>query len=173
MLYHLISGLLVLAAAMASDAADHQAPFRVTTKRADDRVHVNADADKVVVSIESPSGISGTVIERTGEKWPNVVVLHLHLKGLENFRACHDQLQLEAAVSSHDGTLRLWKDGLEDQPLDPLSPYWMKIRRLGNDGQPGRTIPLNDGYFEVPLPKAFFEGHPKSISLSWIDFYRN
>jgi hypothetical protein len=29
-----------------------------------------------------------------------------------------------------------------------------------------------DGYFEMALPKAFFEGNPKSITLNWIDFYR-
>jgi len=34
-------------------------------------------------------------------------------------------------------------------------------------------IPLKGGFFEMPLPKAFFEGNPKAITVNWIDFYRN
>ena len=69
--------------------------------------------------------------------------------------------------------VRLWKDGKEDAPLDAKSPYWMEIRIVGGDGKPAKEIPLKDGYFEMPLPKAFFEGNPKSITVNWIDFYRN
>ena len=37
-----------------------------------------------------------------------------------------------------------------------------------------KALPLKDGYyFEMLLPKAFFEGNPKAITLNWIDFYRN
>jgi hypothetical protein len=66
----------------------------------------------------------------------------------------------------------LWKDGKEDAPLDEKSPLWTDIRIVGGDGKPARALPLKDGYFEVVLPKAFFEGNPKSITLNWIDFYR-
>ena len=38
---------------------------------------------------------------------------------------------------------------------------------------PTTTIPLMDGYFEMQLPRAFLEGNPKTITVSWIDFYRN
>jgi hypothetical protein len=34
-------------------------------------------------------------------------------------------------------------------------------------------LPLKDGYFEINLPRAFFEGSPKEITMGWIDFYRN
>lgn len=49
----------------------------------------------------------------------------------------------------------------------------MNIRMVGNDGKPAKTIPLKDGYFEMQLPKAFIEENPKSITVNWIDFYRN
>ncbi|MFM9069288.1 MAG: hypothetical protein ACKOUR_18440 [Planctomycetota bacterium] len=49
----------------------------------------------------------------------------------------------------------------------------MEIQTFGSDGQPAKTIPLQDGYFEMQLPKAFIAGNPKSITLNWIDFYRN
>jgi hypothetical protein len=44
---------------------------------------------------------------------------------------------------------------------------------VGSDGKPAKTIQLKDGYFELQLPNAFFGGNPKSITLNWIDFYRN
>jgi hypothetical protein len=69
--------------------------------------------------------------------------------------------------------VRLWKDGKEDAPLDAQSPYWIEIRTVGRDGNLAKTIPLKDGYFEMQLPKAFFDGNPKAITMNWIDFYRN
>lgn len=149
-----------------------QPPFQITTKRETDTVEVNVEKDKTVLSLHSPFGISQAVIERTGEKWPITMMLRLHLKGLEMLRVTNGKVTLDAAVSSHDDTQRLWKDGKEDSPLDANSPYWMEILMFGGDGKPAKTIPLKDGYFEMQLPKAFFEDNPKSITVNWIDFYR-
>ncbi len=169
----LISGLLVMAVAVTSARADKVPSFNITTKRDSDQVIVKAEQDNVAFSVYSPFGISSAVIERADEKWPDAVVLRLQLKGLENFSVSNDKVKLEASVSSQDGKARLWKDGKEDTPLDARSPYWMEIQMVGSDGKPARTIPLTDGYFEMQLPKAFLERNPKSITLNWIDFYRN
>ena len=48
----------------------------------------------------------------------------------------------------------------------------MDIRILTGDGKSAKELPLKDGYFEMALPRAIFEGNPKSITLSWIDLYR-
>jgi hypothetical protein len=173
MSHFLISGLLVLAVAVMTASADDTSPFKITTKRDTDRVEVKAEKENVVFSVHSPFGISHAAIERTVDKWPDAVVLHLHLKGLENFSVTNGKVKLEASVSSQDGKVRLWKDGKEDTPLDAQSPYWMVIRMVGSDGKPTKTIPLKDGYFEMQLPKAVFEGNPKSITVNWIDFYKN
>lgn len=170
--HFLISGLLVLAVAVTT-AADDLPLFKITTKRDNDRVEVKIEKDKVVFSVHSPFGISNAVIERKDEKWPDAIMLRLHLKGLENFRATNDKVRLEASVSSPDGKVRLWKDGQEDSPLDAKCPYWMEIRMVGGDGKLAKVIPLKAGYIEMQLPKAFFEGNPKSITVNWIDFYRN
>lgn len=150
-----------------------ESQFKITTKRADDMVDVEVKDASMVFSIHSPFGISQTVIERTDGNWSDFVMLRLHLKGLENFKVITGKVTLEAAVSSQDGHVRLWRDGKEDSPLDSKSPYWMEIRMVGNDGKPTTAIPLKDGYFEIPLPKALFEDNPKSITVNWIDFYRN
>lgn len=165
--HFLISWLLVLAVAVTTADADENPPFKI------DRVEVKAEKDKVVLSVHSPFGISYAVIERADEKWPDAVVLRLHLKGLENFNVSNDKVKLEASVSSQNGKVRLWKDGKEDSPLDAKSPYWVEIQMIGSDGKPAKTIPLKAGYFDLQLPKAFFVGNPKSITLNWIDFYRN
>ena len=171
----LTPGLLVLIFAATTPAADAPPPFKVTTKRADDRVDVKAEKGKATVSVQSPFGISHAVIERAGETWPDAVVLRLHLKGLENFKVTNGKVKLEGSASLQDGKplVRLWKDGKEDAPLDAKSPYWMEVRIVGDDGKPAKEIPLKGGYFELPLPGVLFEGNPKSITVSWIDFYRN
>ena len=45
--------------------------FKITTKRADDRVDVKVEKDTTVFSVHSPFGISQTVIERTDGNWPD------------------------------------------------------------------------------------------------------
>jgi hypothetical protein len=161
-----VSGLTV--------AGEQPQGVKITTKRKDDVVEVRVEKDRAVFSVKSPFGISQAVVERKGEKWPDAVVLRLHLKGLENFRASNGKVTLAAVVSVQEGKpkVRLWKDGKEDALLDEKSPFWTSIRIMGSDGKPARELPLKGGSFEMALPRAFFEGNPKAITLNWIDFYR-
>jgi hypothetical protein len=169
--------LVISGIALADDGdgpKDQPARFKITTKRKDDSVEVREEKSKTVFAVKSPFGISQAVIQRDGEKWPDAVALRLHLKGLESFRASNGKVTLDAAVSIQDRKprVRLWKDGKEDAPLDEKSPFWMDVRIVSDDGRPAKELPLKDGYFEVTMPRAFFEGQPKSITLDWIDFYR-
>ena len=171
MTFNLIATLTVVLMATLNCIADD--PFKITTKRSDDCIDVKSKDDKAMFVIRSPFGISNATIERTTEQWPDKVVIQLRLKGLESFKLSTDKLKLEASVSSHDCSVRLWKEGKEDSPLDSKSPYWMEIKILDNEGEPTKSIPLKDGSFEMALPNKFFEGNPKSITVDWIDFYRN
>ena len=166
--------VMVAAAVTSAPAGDDKPPkFKITTKRDTDKVEVKSEKGKTIFSVHSPSGISQAVIERSGEKWPDAVMLRLNLKGLESFQATNGKVTLDAAVSSNDAKVQIWKDGKEDTLLDSKSPFWMEIRMVGSDGKPAKSIPLKDGHFEMQVPKAFFEGNPKSITLNWIDFHRN
>ena len=167
--------MLALAVAVSTAAADDSPPVKVTTKRGDDRVDVKAEKGKATISVHSPFGISHAVIERGSETWPDVLVLRLHLKGLENFKVTGGKVKLEGSASLRDGKplVRLWTDSKEDAPPDARSPYRMEVRILGADGKPAKEMALKGGYFEMPLPRALFEGSPKSITVKWIDFYRN
>ena len=173
MLEHLVI-VAVMAAVLSTGCTDvvKEPQFKITTKRDNDMVDVEVKDASMVFSVHSSFGISQAVIESTIGNWPDTMILQLHLKGLENFKVTNGKVTLEAAVSSQDGKVRLWKDGKEDSPLDSKSPYWMEIRMVSDDGKPTTTIPLTEGYFEIQLPKALFEDNPKSITVNWIDFYR-
>jgi len=153
-------------------ACGDEPQFRITTKRDSDKVEVTIEQDKAVISIRSPLGLSQAVIQRSDRDWPSTVVLRLHLQGLENFKLTYGKVILEAALSSQNGKARLWKDEKEDLLLDATTSYWMEIRMIDKDGNPVKTIPLKDGYFEMQLPQAVIADNPQLITLSWIDFYR-
>ena len=170
--------LVISGNALADDGdapKDQPAKFKITTRRKDDAVEVQSNKDGTVFDVKSPFGISQAVIERVGDEWPKAVVLRLHLTGLSSFRAENGKVRLDAAASIEDGKtkVRMWKDGKENAPLDEKDTLWTDIRIVGGDGKPAKELPLKDGYFEVALPKAFFEGNPQAITLNWIDFYRN
>lgn len=166
------SVLLSLSVAVMTASADDTASFKITTKRDDDKVVVKAEKNKAVICVQSPFGISNAVIERTEEKWPETIVLRLHLRGLENFQITNGKVKLEASMSSQDNTVRVWKDGKEESPLNEKSPYWMEVRKISNDRKPAKASPLKGGYFELDLPRVLLEDNSKSISVHWIDFYR-
>jgi hypothetical protein len=138
-----VVGLLPILAWAGDGAAP--AKFKITTKRKDDTVEVQANKEKALFIINSPFGISQSVIEREGEKWPDAVALRLHLKGLESFRASNGMVTLDAAVAIQKGKVRvrLWKDGKEEAPLDENSPLWTAIRIVGSDGKPAKELPLS------------------------------
>jgi hypothetical protein len=165
--------MLVVAVAVTTAAGADALPFEIKTKRDNDQVVVKVEKEKAVFSVRSPFGISQAVIKRTDDQWPDAVVLRLYLKGLEYFRVTNDTVKIEASVSSQDGKVRFWKDGNEDSPLDDTSPFWIQLRMVGGSGEPVKAVKRKDAYFEMQLPKALFEGNAKSMTIDWIDFYRN
>jgi len=118
--------------------ADGPTEFKITTKQKDDAVEVRSEKGRTEFIVKNPCGISQALAERTQEKWPEVVMLRLPLKGLESFRAANGKVTLDAAVSSQGGKVRLWKDGKEDAPLDEKSPFWVDIHLVGGDGKPAK-----------------------------------
>ena len=166
---------IAMKAACCAASGDGKDPgLTATPKRHEDRVTIQSHQGKTVLSVRSPSGIGGATIERAGETWLHPITMRLRLRGLEHFRATSGDLAIEAEVSSSDRTqrVRLLQKGKEVSAPKSGSPYWLAILPVGGDGKPARSIPIDDGYFEVTLPKALFERNPKSITLEWIDFYR-
>jgi hypothetical protein len=165
-----------LGSAFASVAADDRpSPIKITTNRQADKVEVAADALKTLFSVRSPGGIGQAVVVRTEEKWPQKMIVRLHLNGLESFQVSNGKSMLSVSVSSHadQRRIRFWKDGKEDSPLDPNDRIWLDVRMLDENAKPTENLPLKNGYFELQMPKVFFKDNPRSITLRWIDIYRN
>ncbi len=174
-MYNSIAKLIILANCfIVVGCSEPQPPFHITTKRQDDNVNVQIEKDVAVFAIRSPFGIGQAVIERKLDKWPQTVILRLHLQGLERLRISNDVLTLEASAAIHDckPELRVWVKDKEETPLDDSSPLWIDIRILGKDNNPAKNVPLQDGCFEVSVPRAMLENDPKTIQIEWIDFFR-
>jgi dipeptidyl aminopeptidase/acylaminoacyl peptidase len=141
----------------------------ITSRKSGDRIEVEAEDGNIVLTVTSPSGIGSATVTPEDGKWPSKLVLRLRLKGLESLTISHEQVTLVASFSSHgDSQHRVYvKAGGQETPLDKDDPYWMEIEMVG-----GKAVPLQSGHFEVVLPAAIFKSQPKTVTISWIDFYR-
>lgn len=144
----------------------------VTLEKPEDRVTEHVHDGRTIFSIHSPSGIGRATIHR--ESWPDHVSLRLYLRGLEGLTIENGSVALKASVLSHSGhrrLLRVVRQGQEKVVKDD-SPYRTEIRAFDAAGKPIEGLPGENGYFEMVLPGALFEGEPKSLCIGWIDFYR-
>ncbi len=157
----------------ATPASDDLPKFKIVTRRDNDRTEVRVQQGQVVLAVHSPMGISEATITRVAEHWPQALIVRLHLQGLEHFSLTQGDVKIEGAISSQDGTLRVWRAGQEDQPLQADHPLWIKVRRLDAEGQPTNALPCPAGSIELQVPRAFLKDNPSTFTLGWIDFYRN
>ncbi len=146
--------------------------FAIKTEKVEDHVKVKIEKGTGTFDFLSKSGIGGATITTKG-KWPTVV-LRFHLRGLEFFTVSNGKIKLTGSVLSHSGTPRLLhivEDGKE-KTVDKDSPYRTEIRGFDSRSKPVSGLTGSGGYFEITVPKALLEGQPKSLELTWIDFYR-
>jgi hypothetical protein len=166
---------MLIAIAPVNAAKELPALVKITTAKPDDSVVVEPAKPKtILLVVKSHSGSGRATINGLNEDCSKIVTLRFCLKGLEALQISNGTVSLNAAASLHDHDLevRQWKSGEENDPLDDTDPLSMKVRIAGNDPNAQTSLPLKKGYFEVVLPKALFAGKPKSITVSWIDFYR-
>ena len=144
-----------------------------TVRKPEDRVTENINDGGTIFSVRSPSGIGSAKIHR--ESWPDHMSLRLHLQGLEGLAISNGSVAFKASVLSHSGHRRLLGvvDNGHEKVVDKDDPYWSEIRTFDANGKPVQGLPGEGGYFEMVLPQALFEARPKSLTIDWIDFYRN
>ena len=164
----LLLGLSASLAAQKGLVADDETPkLEASTRKDTSRIRIEQSGGKTVLDITSKTGIDLATITRKSRKWPETILVRLHLHGLESFKAESGKLAVEWSVSSTGKKatrVTLWK-GSKETPIDQTSPYFsMQKRAADKDGE--------GGYIEVPLPVKLFEGNPEKITLRWIDFYR-
>jgi hypothetical protein len=126
---------------------------------------------EVLLTIRSPRGIGHMKIAPGGEKWPESVRVRLHLKGLESLSLSDAQTTIQASISSHEGHAQSCEISDTKGPLTADHKDWMPIE-LVNQKQPGkRVVPLENGYFELSIPKRLLQS--KNVEIRWIDFFRH
>jgi len=156
-------------------AAQSESPsFEITTKKKEDRVTVAVADQKATIDIHSKSGIGSAAITPKAGEWPKTVIVRFHLGGLERFAVSNGKTTLSGSVGSYgENAKRLHlSQGDEGKEVEKNSPYWTDIKIMGTDGKPSTDSPLKDGYFEIVVPKAMLGDQAKSLTISWIDFYR-
>ena len=151
--------------------------FGIVTLKQDDRVAVRLEGDSTIFIVTSPSGIGRMTIERADSKWPKSMIVRLNLKGLEGFGVSDGLVSIrgEVPVPTRGAGIqpRVWLEGQENQPMTQNHPHWISIRRRTAERKSPEPESAPDGYFELTLPPALFRESPKSISVSWVDFYRS
>lgn len=166
--------LLISCGGRSANAQSGDEPvFTVIAKNQDDQIEIQHEHGIAMVDIHSPSGIGSASIALESGKMPETIILRLHLKGLEDFRLSSGQMAIAASVPSSGMSeamnQRLISSGKESS-LTPGHPLWLDVEIISN--QADQKIPLEDGYFEIRLPKIVIQKAGNSFTVQWIDFYR-
>lgn len=139
------------------------------SNRDDTRFHIGSEKRMPVIEIESPVGIATATIQRRTATWPAKMMVRLRLQGLERliFQVGEDAVSWSIPSSAPQTQLiKLTQAGVRTS-IDESSEYYAKVAMRGGD-----TVPLKNGYFELPLPTKLLQGNPESFTLSWVDFFR-
>lgn len=166
--------LLIAGCGMPPGASETRPPvFTAAAEGNGNELKVNVEGGTTVIDVQSQSGIGAATVELVSGTPPETIVVRLHVNGLESFRLSYQQTAITAAVSSSDSQNVLQEVSLPDSGTSPLtsgSPLWLDIRAVSQQATP--TIPLQQGYFEIRLPKGLLSDRQRSFAIRWIDFYR-
>jgi hypothetical protein len=147
--------------------------FVITSDNNSNELTVTAQDETAFVDVHSQSGIGSAAVELVSGTPLQDIVLRLHLRGLEQFRLFYDGTVVTASVDSNDVNNIIESatspEG-EEYSLTPDSSLWLDIRVVSAEAEP--RIPLDQGHFEIMLPKDFLGEEHRSFSIEWIDFYR-
>jgi hypothetical protein len=147
--------------------------FTASAEGSGNELKVSIEGETAVIDIQSRSGIGAATVELVSGTPPETIVVRLHVHGLESFRLSYEQTAITASVSSSDSGSVLQEISLPGGTTSPLtsgSPLRLDIRAVSGQATP--TIPLQQGYFEIRLPKRLLSDRQRSFAIQWIDFYR-
>lgn len=167
----LMSLFIASCASQSADAQDAKPEFRIAAKNKADRITVLDENTRTVIDIRSDFGIGSASLELVSGSMPDTLLIRLHLKGLEQFQLVSAQDTVSASVSSGE-VFNVTNERLlffnAEVPIGSLHPLWMDIRIVSAS----KHIPLDDGYFEVTVPREFIRKAGISFETKWIDFHR-
>jgi hypothetical protein len=127
------------------------------------RIRIASDPFRVVLEVESPSGIGrARLTPATPGRWPERVVVRLRLAALEAFTVESPAANIHTAFQSYS-PFEQWctLSGPAEQRIGPASPYWLFARRQ-----------RAENLIELTLPAALFKDNPATLDFQWIDYFR-
>jgi hypothetical protein len=145
--------------------------FSVQSQNIDDRIAFQHRDDRTIIDIISPSGISSAKFALKSGQMPGQIHIWLHLEGLEGFRLISDQVTVAASIPSSGGLndqIQMKITSEREEPMGQFDPFRLKLDIVSNSEE----IPLQDGYFEIIIPKGFLQQAGNSFEIQWIDFFR-
>lgn len=146
--------------------------YEIQTTKPQDQIAYEFKNNTAYFDITSPGGTGGAFVVHTQGDFPKAVMLRFHLKGLESLQLRFESGDVQASVASdgnHDVTERGHTDAGQDETiLTQDNSFWLPIEIVS----PTKNIPLEDGYFQVLLPRAFYASRAREFSVEWIDFFR-
>jgi hypothetical protein len=120
--------------------------FRLTgADKSGDSITVLTDDDRTVLDVYSKSGIGRVELSSANGNWPRPIIIRFHLGGLE-------------ALDIDNGHIRL--------------DTYKLITLVDKERRGPPATPIGEGYYEVTLPNALFDGNSETIFVQWIDFLR-
>jgi hypothetical protein len=157
---------------ISTGAQSDESKLKAQAEGEGNQLTVKTEGDVVILDVRSRSGIGRATIKLATGTSPQQIVLRLHTKGLEEFRLWREGSDIIARVSSGDGgvtqSLRS-RDG-DEKAIKSTNPSWLEVRIVSDRAAP--RIPLEQGHFEITLPKDFLREGSRAFSIRWIDFYR-
>ena len=169
----LLSFLLWACANQAGNGQSEDPVFMITVKNQQDRVNLQHENGAMIIDINSSVGIGSAEFELESGAIPQNIVVQLHIGGLEEFRLSSEQTTIAVSVASSSlftiYDQRIISSGKET-PIASSDSYWMSIRVVSGQSTP--KVPLENGYFEITVPKEFIDNAGNSFQMQWIDFYR-
>jgi hypothetical protein len=145
--------------------------FSAVAKNADDQIAFQYKDNTTTIEVYSPLGIGSAKFELESGGMPEMIILQLHLKGLENFRLISAKHNISASIPSGEGFKAQSQSkisGDSEQVMLAFDPLWLEIEIKA----PSQKVPLTEGHFEIVFPKEFVQETGNSFEIQWIDFYR-
>jgi len=127
------------------------------------------DDTRTLIEVTSSTGIGAFTATLIDGEWPVEIVTRLRLRGLEGLEIGYGDITIQTGISSTsspDPALMVMTtnpDGSTDRTYPSADQYHPGIRR-GSD-EKGQ-------YFDIALPRHFFQSEQPTFSIGWIDFYR-
>ena len=171
------SGAGKAAAHFSTAPQSDESRLKVKAEGEGNQLTVKTEGEAVVVDVHSRSGIGLATIELPAGTALQQIVLRLRLKGLEEFRLSYGRTVITARASNQangGASPRIIQivstRGGGERAITPDSPFWLGVRIVSDMAAP--RIPLDDGHFDITLPKDFLREGGRAFSIRWIDFYR-